>query len=105
MALSNIFREPRREITESVTGVAAFLLITAVAIPVTCKLSHIMRDSDGAAGSTTMPYVVYMLVAIIIEAISIAAFVGLLFLTHAWGESICNFLANRGLELRPKQRR
>lgn len=97
MALSNIFREPRREITESLLGIAPI----AIWLYVDYRLSVAI---EAEVGPRDMPWQGAMVL------LTIGLLVALFFLfliavgTHALGEAICNAIARRGLELRPKNR-
>jgi hypothetical protein len=97
MALSNIFREPRREITESLIGVTIF------AVPL--YWDYRLTLAVNATSPHPLPVPVGMLilggVVIVIGLIGWGAAL----LTHFIGEEICDSLARRGLELRPKERR
>jgi hypothetical protein len=101
MALSNIFREPRREITESAIGVAA-LIPFAVADIFFAPWFHEVTGGDAHGGCPVgLAYFVgaFALLAGCVVMILLAL------ASHAIGEGICNSLARRGLELRPKVRR
>lgn len=98
MALSNIFREPRREITESALGIGALAIVLYPDYRFAIWLQAQTIDPHGNFGC---PWPLGMIVGFIC-----LFFFGLvLFTTHSIGEGICNFLARHGAELRPKQRR
>ena len=104
MALSNIFREPRREITEQVFGTAA------VGIPIAFVWWASGQVPDGWYDATsTLGYIaergLTMLGIAVAGAIGLIIVVGLALLTHSVGEDICNALARRGADPRPRQRR
>jgi hypothetical protein len=99
MALSNIFREPRREITESMVGITVFGLIVAVPVTIAWKGANAWVAADPHA-----PFAEALLLVILGEAGAAIATVGLAMMTHAIGERIYNALAQRGLELRPRRR-
>lgn len=86
MALSNIFREPRRELIETALGFAALGLFLVVDYWLACFLHWYLVDSTFllVVGSLAMLFV--------------------LGLIHAVGEDIANSLARHGLELRPQRR-
>lgn len=97
MALSNIFREPRREIIESVVGFVgvvggAGLLFLAIHLTalflINCKAFPI-QSSTAAAHF----FAVFILIGVVL----------LLFFTHFVGEEICDALRRRGVELRPRR--
>lgn len=99
MALTNIIREPRREITESAAGIMLF----AGLIWLDYGLAKFM-DIPAPSQSKADHYFI-LFVGMFAGAAIIAVTIGLLFLTHAIGEGICNSLARHGLELRPKNRK
>ena len=93
MALSNIFREPRREITESVVGITVFSLIVVgpIALAWYAANDSIRQDHD-------MPWGGVFIIMILLQ---LAAAAG----THALGEAVCNRLQRAGIHLRPRQRK
>jgi len=96
VALSNILREPRREITESVAGIAIFI------IPVWLDYHFAVWLYAATGGNNrALPVPIGMIAGVFV----VAAILGLLLFTHFVGEEICDFLADRGLELRPRNRR
>ena len=94
MALSNIFREPRREITESAVGIAAFALL----VYGDYEFASWFHEVTKPVGACPIP------IGMILGVIAALLGIGALFLTHAIGEGVCNSLARRGVELRPKRR-
>lgn len=96
MALSNIFREPRREITETLIGVTAAVIIMVIPY-------YFAEWLEVASGGRTrgVPVFIGIFVGIALEATSVA----LLFFIHFIGEEICDWLDERGLRLRPRSRR
>jgi len=98
MALSNIFNEPRREITESALGTIALVGILAVDYILSQGFYLLTGGPHGGC-----PVVLGMLVFVPLCMIWLIA-IGLYF-AHFLGEQICDFLAAMGLELRPKERR
>ena len=96
MALSNIFREPRREITESVAGVAVVIAVLLPAFLFGLWFQRVALPHNVVQGR---------ILGTLFGAILSAVCLGALFFTHFVGEGICDALANRGLELRPKVRR
>ena len=103
MALSNIFKEPRREITETAMGV----LVTIVVVPLIVYawwnlglfmiwLTHDTPSTLNIIGDAFFGMLggIVLLAALSLVVIAI----------HAIGETICNKLQRRGIELRPKQR-
>lgn len=100
MALSNIFLEPRREITETLVG------ITAVIGPVYldylfASWLKVASSSPNAPNPHGLPIPLGMVIGFAATLIICVAFIFI----HYVGEEICDFLARRGLHLRPTQRR
>lgn len=89
MALSNMLKEPRREITESVVGILLVLMYASVAITIQQLVNPYIKD---VAISTV--------IGIFAPIFGYLILVGI----HAIGEAACNALARKGIELRPKQR-
>jgi len=95
MALSNLPREPRREITETLIGL---LVIVPVAV-IIHLIAGLFPHKD--------PYIDVFFSHFF--ALFIVGF-GLFFLwlgviaIHNLGENVCNALAKKGLELRPRRR-
>lgn len=101
MALSNITREPRREITESLAGIVLFFGLAYLV----WFLGGCLRDSICSDGKCSeADFVGFHILGAFAVCIIAAVSVGLLYLTHSIGESICETLADHGLELRPKRR-
>ncbi len=102
MALSNIFREPRREITESVVGLTVFGLAAWADYSFGRWLqeyAHITH-SDGT-GFDPVPWPMGMIAGVLIAIGAVFVVLG----THALGDVICNALQRNGIHLRPRQRR
>jgi hypothetical protein len=98
MALSNIFREPRREITETVVGVA---LIT---IPVVADYFAALELQKLSGGWSEFPWPIGMLFAPLLVMAAAAVAFGLPLVVHAIGEIGCEALEERGIHLRPRNR-
>jgi hypothetical protein len=101
MALSNIFREPRREITETVVGVA-LITIPVVADYFAARGLQKMPgwgDIPLFLGMTFVPLALF-------SAVILGAFVlfQIPLLVHSIGESACDALQRRGIHLRPRNR-
>jgi hypothetical protein len=94
MALSNIFREPRREITESAIGLA---IIGAYLYADYCFGVWFQT----ATGRDHALRVAGMAIGLLITCIAAL----MILVTHWLGEFVCDSLADRGLELRPRRRR
>jgi hypothetical protein len=90
MALSNIFREPRREITESAVGIG----IVAVLAWADYQFAQWVCAADDS------PRVLGMMLGAAIFMIAC----GILIITHALGDAVCNSLETRGIHLRPRNR-
>lgn len=103
MALSNIFREPRREITESVVGLAIF----GGAVWADYAFAGWLQEyaghrlySDGTIAGDYIPWPLGMVVGFVVGATALLTVV----VTHALGDGICNALQNSGIHLRPRNR-
>jgi len=100
MALSNIVKEPRREIIETLVGIIASVPLLVLNYYVANAMYYgSLHDKD------PMPWLLAFFfcapLCIFIAAASIvAACIGV----HTLGENICRELQERGIHLRPKQR-
>lgn len=96
MALSNIFNEPRREIIETIVGLAV------MALPgyVTYLIASTYRLWD-----PTLPYFLSLVFAAISLFIMLMAVIGVAIFIHFVGEEVCEALDDRGIRLRPRDRR
>jgi hypothetical protein len=97
MALSNIFREPRREITETTVGILVFAIVAAP-----------LAYADYLfAKAATKPEDFYFFLFLGLGIAVIVSLAGamLFAVVHAIGQGICNALEGRGVHLRPRQRR
>jgi hypothetical protein len=97
MALSNIFREPRREITESVVGTLVIVPFFVADWYLSCWLQAV--DAKPPA-----PFILLMVFGAMVILVGIGLLVLLLGITHTFGEAVCEALENRGLHLRPRDR-
>lgn len=100
MALSNLFKEPRREITETLVGL--FLLIPV--FWVTHQISRAML-ADLPHTPTFIDLLLTHLLGGFFTMAGTAALVAAAFGVHALGEQVCNWLDEHGLRLRSKERR
>jgi hypothetical protein len=100
MALSNIRREPRREITESAIGIVALVLF----LWGDYRFSAWFYLFTGGAAHNGCPWQVGMFLGPLFIVVLVLVGLGLAYGTHALGELICDAFADGGLELRPKQR-
>ena len=128
MALSNIFNEPRREITESLIGAVVTVLPFAISArwlyvrwansdtwltgEVTDKGVRLINspfDLEGCAGTcaSVRTYLnLEVLAAALAGALAISAIIWIaIYFTHWAGEEFCDWLANGGHDPRPKQRK
>lgn len=107
MALSNIFKEPRREITETLIGIAVIGGLGGALVWGDYALAvAVLRPGPSLDGSTSYGeriamamvfYPIAMLVALIAAGLCLAV-------VHAAGENICNRLQTHGVHLRPRRR-
>lgn len=99
MALNNIIREPRREITE--TGVGIGLVIVGFAAlywPSAVTAQWFCRAIENSA-----PLIWWTTALITMVAIGLVGW-GALALVHNFGERFCDNLAQRGTEIRGPRR-
>lgn len=95
MALSNLHREPRREITESVVGITVFAILVLADYRFAVWFQALV---GGPPGELPMP------IAMILGLIFGLAILATVYFTHFLGEIVCRWLRNMGLEVRPKDR-
>lgn len=107
MALSNIFREPRREITETVVGVGVIFTMGFIPIYADYRFACWFERATYSTGDGDCPWPLGMFFGVV----ALAALVVLVILLatavagiHKFGDTICNALQNRGIHLRPRQR-
>lgn len=97
MALSNIFREPRRELTEQAFGVVA------VGGAIGCDMgvaSLLLRLVTGKFTADIPNFGMAMVVAFFV----MGGLYFLLDLVHEIGEAVCGAMARNGLDPRPRNR-
>lgn len=102
MALSNIFREPRREITESAVGtvLAGGLIYADYAFGYWLSNYAGCYSSNDGICRHEIPWGLGMLIGLFCMIV-----LGLfIFLTHEIGDAICNALQRQGIHLRPRNR-
>lgn len=98
MALSNIFREPRREIIETAVGLAIMVVIFGADYAFARWLEALCGlDSSGAA---RIPWLLGLVVGLGAGMIIML----LAMLTHLIGEAVCDSLQEHGVRLRPRNR-
>lgn len=104
MALSNIFREPRREIIEQFFGMA---LVGGI-ISAVYWLSGWCFGPDWYDATSTAGYIGERFLTMLIIGggtfLAIIATIGAWYLAHAAGELICELMAAAGFDPRPRQR-
>lgn len=100
MALSNIFKEPRRELTESAVGIGVILV---AAVPLGWLDYQLALSTSTPAKPEDFWLVLFLLGPFLIFVVS-ALVLAFFAVTHALGNAICNGLEKRGIQLRPKQR-
>ena len=100
MALSNIFREPRREITETIVGALVILVpLTALLVIDYWVVTKLLKNPDKLEDVA-----IGMVLLLPGMAIGLAVLGMLAEVFHAAGERICNALDRRDIHLRPKRR-
>lgn len=106
MALSNMLREPRREITESVVGIAVVGGILGPLCWADYRLAVAWEISAGYSsnGAAYMPWLAAMIVLFMAGLVGLGVLSILIVAAHALGDRICDALQRRGVHLRPKQR-
>lgn len=111
MALSNIFNEPQREITESVIGIAVFAVV--------CIVWFFLADLAAVAtwnpefidsgNRSVCPYPLWVFFWMFLigvgTAVGLLLGIVLVLLTHRIGEDTCDLLCAMGVDPRPKLRR
>jgi hypothetical protein len=100
MSLTNILREPRREITETVAGLVVFF---GIGIPLVYAdyVFAVWVNRESGAYPNGCPLEIGMALGVSIFIFGII----LLMLVHAIGERVCNGLESRGYRVRPVRRR
>jgi hypothetical protein len=94
MALSNIFREPRREIIESVVGTIAVGAFLYLDWKFACWFqSQAVPEEKG-----------FRIIGVMAGIVVITVIYGLIKFAHWVGEGICELLEGHGLKLRPYPR-
>lgn len=96
MALSNMLKEPRREITETVIGVA---LVSGFLFADYYFASWFV-NADLSAEQRSIETVLFMIMGFAVTVLFVTA----LICAHALGDAVCNWLAGVGADPRPKQR-
>lgn len=100
MALSNMLNEPRRELTESAIGIAVLAVVVGAAIYVDGWIARALCGGmKGTAGTGDM--VLGYALGFLIMILGGCIFAGVVFGSHALGESVCAWLARHGADPRP----
>ena len=101
MALSNIFREPRRELTESVVGlVAGIAVLGSIALADFLIALCLVRLLNGTIDVSMDEFRAAMLLGLVV----LLCMIPVALITHALGEGVCDTLQARGIHLRPRNR-
>lgn len=100
MALSNIFNEPRREITETAVGITVVVGIVAVDYVLTKFVEKSVRSSPADTSVFIAMMGISLAIMIMVGAVIAIASI----IIHAIGECVCNMLERRGINLRPRHR-
>ena len=107
MALSNIFREPRREITETGVGVVAVALGLIVGSPIIFADYFValwFQQITGGERQGGCPWFMgMMLIPLIIFVLGLVLSM-VASVVHALGEATCAALDRHGIRLRPDRR-
>ena len=98
MALSNMRREPRREITETVVGVIVF----GAYVVADWYFAQWFQWVTGPQGA--YPWPAGMVLGILVLTVGTAAVIALPFIVHNIGDFACEVLGLIGLDPRPRQR-
>ena len=93
MALSNIFREPGREIVESAVGLTAF----GGFIWLDYWIASGFQDRNPGEDIFECMFLTFMALLFLLPVLVV-----ILWVTHAIGEGICNMLEARGVQMRPR---
>lgn len=103
MALSNILREPRREITESSIGVLMVMAIGLAPIWGAWRFAVWFQLVSGGVDHGC-PRGLGLVIGILAEVLAFGIASIFLLFTHAIGEDVCDAMARRGFDPRPKDR-
>ncbi len=94
MALTNILREPRREITETVVGLAIIVPIVYL------DYRFALWFEEATGPDKSCPWPIGMMFGVMIAILIVMGAVAI----HILGTGICNWLENNGIQMRPRQR-
>lgn len=101
MALSNMLKEPRRELTES--GMGIFAVIALYCVPGLIFAQWLGPKLASGPNEACQETCSIILSGILIWPFVLSATIGLVYFTHFIGEEICDSLQNNGIHLRPKR--
>ena len=96
MALSNTFKEPRREMTETIIGV----VVVGGAIIADYSFANWLASGI----PNWADRIACIVLGIIFTPVAVVLMIALLAAAHAIGDAICNRLAELGADPRPTQR-
>lgn len=99
MSLSNLREEFGREITETAVGFGVVLLLPIILMGL-AAVFPVAATFWASVGSWIL---VLMVVVSVVGVFGLVLFI-CVSVVHSIGEDICNFLARRGHELRPRRR-
>jgi hypothetical protein len=95
VALTNILREPVREVTESMVGIAIVVAVLGADYLFSAWLNE---------GIPARDYSCFLALGMLVGLIFAGMIVIGLAATHALGTAVCNALDRRGIQLRPIRR-
>lgn len=100
MALSNMIKEPRRELSETFFGI----LIAAPFVAVDYYFGRWFQSLFSAADKDIINSLI-LLCGMVVGAVVIGLGFLVLVIVHELGEDFCNAMQKRDIHLRPRQRR
>lgn len=103
MALSNMGREPRRELTESAVGLVVCAVVLGLWLPADYWFAEVLKQATLSDPGGPCPITLGMFLGAFTTVCLIFMGITLVHLTHYWGEKICDALARHGYELRPRR--
>lgn len=105
MALSNVFREPRREITETLVGVGVVVLPVTLFFFLDYHFAvWLFAQTAKADGTGGIPLFAGMVLGTVGSVMGGVLTAMLSVLVHAIGEDVCDALQRGGIHLRPRER-
>lgn len=106
MALSNILREPRREITETALGIIVIGIIVYPDYKFACWL-HKACGNMAYANREVLPVPIGMIIGPVLLVLILMVLIGTLMVLigiHNIGEGVADSLARHGVQVRPRKR-